>query len=360
MTTLQPITRRARGETGVATVEYIGMTIVGAALVVAIAATPVGPALGDTVRYALCTALGEGCVAPDSPVSPYDRATSGQYVALGDSFSSGEGAGSYSPDSDRDENSTADRLGKFVDDYLIPGDHTEAKPTDFCHRSDNAYGPIIAGQNDFAGGAIFDACSGAVTQDFVTANKDNDGEGPQFDAITKDTTLVTFSIGGNDMGFGDVLQDCVVDGATCEEKNEAEFQRKLVSLKPVLILRYADAKKRASDDARIIVVGYPHLFPDEPSNSYRNLLFAQDQVWMNGKGDQLNEMIAAAAREAGVEFIDPTDAFNGHGIGSDDPWFNDISLGGPGWAPTDPGSLHPNAAGQAALAELVQEQLERP
>ena len=59
-------------------------------------------------------------------------------------------------------------------------------------------------------------------------------------------------------------------------------------------------------------------------------------------------MIAAAATEAGVEFVDPTKAFNGHGIGSEDPWFNDISLGGPGCAPVNPGSFHPNAAGQAA------------
>lgn len=348
------------GDRGSGTLEYVGVAVVVAAVIVAILASGIAPALAGRATSAVCTVLRQSCVGPGLAATPYERAVSGRYVALGDSFSSGEGAGSYRPDSDRDENSTADRVGQFLDDYLIPGDHTDTKPVDFCHRSDNAYGPIIAGQNTFPGGSTFNACSGAVAVDLVADNQGNAGEGPQLEAITKDTTLVTFSIGGNDVGFADILQDCVMDGSTCEDKNEAQFQQRLVALEPVLVARYAEARSRAKEGARVIVVGYPHLFPDDPSNSYRNLLFADDQAWMNQKGTELNTMIASAAREAGVEFVDPTAAFAGHGIGSDDPWFNDITLGGPGWAPVDPGSFHPNAAGQKALADLVQHQLEHP
>lgn len=353
--------RAGAGDAGASSLEYLGAAVFALLLLLGVSATPLAPSLRDAVHSAICTATGgASCGFTATGPTPYERATSGQYVALGDSFSSGEGAGDYTVDSDHDPNSGWDRIGTWFDDHLIPGDHTSLEPTNFCHRSAGAYGPVVAGQNPFAGGSVFAACSGATTHDFEHANGTNAGEDPQLDAITDETTLVTFSIGGNDMHFADVLADCVWDGATCEEKNEATFQQNLRELRPKLVALYREALDRAADGARVIVVGYPRLFPDDPANSYRNLLFADDQRWMNEKADQLNAMLASAAQEAGVEFVDPTDAFRGHGIGSDEPWFNDITLGGPGWAPVDPGSFHPNAAGQAALAALVQQQLERP
>lgn len=337
------------------------MTVAVAVLVAGVAATPVGPALASRVSSAFCRVLdGLGCGADVDLRSPYTRATSGEYVALGDSFSSGEGAGDYAPDSDRDENSTGDRVAKWLDDHLVPGDHTTAHPTNFCHRSGSSYGATVAAGNPFAGGSQAHACSGATVDDFYEPDGANADEPPQLDAVTRDTTLVTFSIGGNDMHFADVLADCVWDGATCEDKNEADFQRNLRELRPRLVQLYRDTAARAAPGARVIVVGYPPLFPQHPSDSYRNLLFADDQVWMNEKAAQLDAVLRSAAAEAGVEFVDPTAAFAGHGLGGPDPWFNAISLGGPGWAPVDPGSFHPTAAGQAALARLVQQQLEHP
>jgi lysophospholipase L1-like esterase len=358
---LRQMLTRFRSQAGAGTLEYVGMITLAAVLVVTVAATPLASALGDKARWAVCLVVdGGGCVNPEVARSPYEQAVSGQYVAIGDSFSSGEGAGDYTADSDHDPNSGWDRIGSWFDDHLIPGEHGSLHPANFCHRSANAYGPIVASQNEFAGGSVFAACSGATTDDFENPNGSNDGEQPQLDVITDDTSLVTFSIGGNDMHFADVLADCVWDGATCEDKNEAAFANNLRDLRPRMVQMYREARERAADGARVIVVGYPRLFPDDPSNSYRNLVFAEDQRWMNAKADQLNAVLAAAAQEAGVEFVDPTGAFRGHGIGSDDPWFNDLSVGGPGWAPVNPGSFHPNAAGQAALAALVQAQLEHP
>ena len=118
--------------------------------------------------------------------------------------------------------------------------------------------------------------------------------------------------------------------------------------------------REKAPNARIIIVGYPQLFVDDPNNQYDDLLFAEDQRWMNQKAAELNAMLASAAQEAGAEFVDPTDAFRGHGIGSSDPWINDLNLGGPGMMAHDPSSFHPNAAGHAALAQLIQQQLEHP
>ncbi|GAB3680318.1 SGNH/GDSL hydrolase family protein [Angustibacter aerolatus] len=358
--------RLDRADRGVGTLEFTGIVTVVAAIIVLLTTSSTPQLLAGRVSQAVCTITGgEHCEAAGAggggqALTPYEQAVSGGYVALGDSFSSGEGAGDYAPDSDRDENSTWDHVGQFLDDHLIPGDHTTKKPENYCHRSGNAYGQIVAGSNDFAGGSSFAACSGAVTTDFRNPNGGNADERAQLDQITKDTSFITFSVGGNDVGFADVLRDCVWDGATCQGKHDAKFAQDLVDLKPKLVQLYRDALSRAAPGARLVVVGYPQLFPDDPSDSYRNLLYADSQVWMNAKGAELNAMLASAAREAGVEFVDPTEAFAGHGIGSDDPWFNDIELGGPGFSPVDPGSFHPNAAGQAALAALVQEQLRHP
>ena len=67
---------------------------------------------------------------------------------MGDSFSSGEGAGDYDEPTDRDDRDFAD----WMDSHLWwPGDR-EPQYHNGCHRSANAYGSIVAAENDFAGG----------------------------------------------------------------------------------------------------------------------------------------------------------------------------------------------------------------
>lgn len=97
-----------------------------------------------------------------------------------------------------------------------------------------------------------------------------------------------------------------------------------------------------------------HRYDDESDRPLRR------HTWVVPVADALNAMLREAAREAGVEFIDPTSAFIGHGVGSDAPWINDLDWGGPGLSLVDPGSFHPNAAGHEAMAALLQEQLENP
>ena len=139
--------------------------------------------------------------------------------------------------------------------------------------------------------------------------------------------------------------------ASCQKKHDQRIAQRLPELRRELVEEYRKIHQKAPN-ARIIIVGYPQLFVDDPSDQYDDLLFAQDQRWMNQKAAELNAMLASAAQEAGAEFVDPTDAFRGHGIGSSDPWINDLDIGGPGLMVYDPGSFHPNAAGHAALAHL--------
>jgi lysophospholipase L1-like esterase len=208
--------------------------------------------------------------------------------------------------------------------------------------------------------------SGSVISDLDNPNHKDTGEKPQTDALGDDVSLVTLTLGGNDLGFADVVQDCILNGesnvpflASCQEKHNQRIAQRLPELRRELLAAYQEIHQK-SPDARIVVVGYPQLFVDDPSDRVGDLLFAQDQRWMNQKAADLNAMLASAAKETGAEFVDPTDTFRGHGIGSSDPWINDLEFGGPGWMVHGPGSFHPNATGHAALAQLIQQQLEHP
>ena len=334
------------------------MIAVAALLVLALSVHTWGSELGEMIPHAICRvkeALGQaGGAGCGSSRTPYEQAVSGRYVAMGDSYSSGEGAWDYEPGTDFDDR---DDLWPFDDDEEA---HNR------CHRSADAYARILGSSNDFAGGSDFVACSGSVIADLDNPNHKETGEKPQTDALGDDVSLVTLTLGGNDLGFADVVQDCIINGesglpfpASCQDKHNQRIAQRLPELRRELLAAYQEIHRKAPN-ARIVVVGYPQLFPDNPSDNYGNLLFAQDQRWMNQKAAELNAMLASVANEAGAEFVDPTDAFRGHGIGSSDPWINDLDFGGPGMMIHDPSSFHPNATGHAALAQLIQQQVEHP
>jgi lysophospholipase L1-like esterase len=355
---------RLRRETGAATLEYVGMTLLVAGFVVGMLLTGMGARVADRLSASVCQILQvENCptfgtaASGDPSVAtktPLEHATQGTYVAMGDSYSSGEGAKQYIKGSNFDDRND---LWPFNDDQEA---HNR------CRRSENAYSQVITNRFDFTGGSTFVACSGATVSDLTDPNSSNTGEQPQLDALNKDTSLATISIGGNDLGFAEIVQACIVNGAgglpgvsKCQDKYEPQMSGRLADLKKKLSVQYQAMKDKAPN-ARIIIMGYPHLFVDNPGDSFGNLLFKEDQIWMNEKGTQLNAMLKATAEEAGVEFVDPSFAFKGHELGSKDPWINDLDFGGPGIMLVDPGSFHPNAQGQSVMAGLMGDQIEKP
>jgi hypothetical protein len=124
----------------------------------------------------------------------------GGYIAMGDSYSSGEGAIDSSGNAALDPN-------------------TDIKNTDECHRSAHAYAYQLKGALGISDSNFkFVACSGALTADFV-AKVGLSGqwtEGPQLAAIAPagktnpDIGLVTLSVGGNDAGFPQIMYHCVL------------------------------------------------------------------------------------------------------------------------------------------------------
>lgn len=229
-------------------------------------------------------AAGPASAAPKEPLS---------YVALGDSYASGFGA------------------------ELNPEDY------DPCGQSPSGLPGILDGKKQIALVAN-ETCAGAGIAQV----------GLQAAAAPLGTAdLITISVGGNDAGFAEIAGVC----ATRPAAECAQFITQSVSALPplgdALGALYASIEKTAPE-ATVIVTGYPHLFSPEFGTP---IIPLESQIAFNAGIDALNAVIRAQAEARGFVFVDVVPKFEGHGLGSPDPW---ITLGG--YPPDD---LHPTAEG---------------
>ncbi|MFE5793357.1 SGNH/GDSL hydrolase family protein [Streptomyces sp. NPDC056503] len=221
-----------------------------------------------------------------------------RYVALGDSYSSGVGAGSYLSDS---------------------GD---------CRRSTNAYPRLWAAANS-PSSFSFTACSGATTGSVRSG---------QLGPLNSTTTLVSVTAGGNDVGFADIMQTCVLNSeATCVAAVNAAVVKMNSTLPGGLSALYGDIRSRAPQ-ARVVVLGYPRFY--KLSGSCIAGLTETERAAINRGSDTLNGVLAKQAANAGFTFSSVVDEFTGHEICSGDSWLHSLSV--PVY-----NSYHPKAAGQS-------------
>lgn len=234
------------------------------------------------------------------------------YVALGDSFSAGTGAIAQLSDYDFSDN---------------------------CLRSKNAYPRLIAAA---AGWNLHhDACQGATTADVSK----------QLGNLSKETDVVTITIGGNDIGFIPVVVTCATPGTTKDcLKVVAASEAAIVFKLPSALKKVYAAIKKAAPNARVIAVGYPRLFNGTDCSGQTDYT-PIEQAAMNVATDLLNASIAVTAAKAGVEFANPRSTFKGHAWCDKKAWINPPDFFAD--PPVNAGSLHPNIAGQAGYAEVV-------
>jgi hypothetical protein len=317
------------------------------------------------------------------------------YVALGDSFSSGEG----NPP------------------FVLNGENTDTR-SDQCHRSPKSYPALLDTNPGILISSFADkACSGATRED-VWLGKD--GEPSQLSALTPQTNLVTISVGGNDADFSTVLGDCITGPATggsanCQKKMVKDqatgkwvtldsYETSLindlgvtsnvfcptpggyVTCSPSLHELYEDIAAKSAPGVKMIVLLYPHLFTTAPGKrgctirgaaglNFSGATYTISQAnitWLNKGVENLNHEITtevALARQAGVDIsaVDPTGDFGddaggaspgGHGVCTAQPWIHGLVLAPHGdvFDPksfVSPYSFHPNATGQATFAGEV-------
>jgi lysophospholipase L1-like esterase len=355
--TLPSRPRRARGQRGATTTEY-ALVLVGVAAAATLALALLTPSIVGLFDRIGCLA-GIGCDVDrptEKAVDPWDdpdplvRATWGGVAVLGDSYSSGEGAGDYGV--------AATTLG--------------------CHASASGYGVGLTKHLGLDRSRLtIRACTGARLS-AIAGGYDDHGQGPQLDGIDQSTSLITMSIGGNDVDWSHVLVDCITKAylpgsIDCHEGTglARDVEARIDSVGPRLAEVLEQVRARAPF-ARVAVMGYPRFFPDEPERIFEiehvPAFGTGSQRWANEQTDRLNQVIARTAVEAGVEYVDVGRAFAGHELTTDEPWFNgvDVDLDPLRWdglrpkVTVDASAFHPTASGQRALAGLVEAQVRQP
>lgn len=237
------------------------------------------------------TILGAPAVATAQP---------GGYVALGDSYSSGLGTGSYS-------------LGSA------------------CKRGTLAYPYLYSGT-----ATGFVACSGSDVDDVRATQL----------PATAGAQLVTMTVGGNDIGFSDVVTRCTAftSNATCTNAVNAAVAR-IPAMRADLVALLREIRANASN-ATIVLLGYPHLYATGSTCGFGQPNQAKRVAMFNG-GQLLNDALKGAVADtgdAGTRWVDVRAAFAGHDIcaSSSQRWINGLVLFNPAE------SYHPNRAGHSA------------
>ncbi|WP_171171644.1 SGNH/GDSL hydrolase family protein [Streptomyces sp. I05A-00742] len=245
----------------------------------------------SAVALALTLALGGTGAAQAAP----EAAPS--YVALGDSYSSGVGAGSYQSSS---------------------GD---------CKRSNKAYPALWSAAHRPASFA-FTACSGARTGDVLAK---------QLSPLTPTTGLVSISVGGNDAGFGDAMTTCVTGSDSTCLNRIAQASTFIRNELPAKLDGVYSAISTRSPKARVVVLGYPRFYR---LGGVCVGLSDTKRKAINNAADLLDTVIAKRAADHGFAFGDVNTTFAGHELCSGSAWLHSVTL------PVDE-SYHPTAGGQS-------------
>jgi lysophospholipase L1-like esterase len=222
------------------------------------------------------------------------------YVALGDSYSSGLGAGDY-----------------------LSGSGS-------CQRSGKAFPEQWAAAHT-PGSFVSVACSGATTTSVLSG---------QVSALRPTTTLVSITIGGNDAGFSQVMETCVLLPTSSCLRAVAAAENYVASQLPARLRSALRVIRSHAPTAKVVVLGYPELFDLSRSGSCIGLS-TRDRTALNQGADRLDAALRAAAQGSGDTFADVRGQFRGHEICDPGSWLYSVDLFAIG------SSYHPTAAGQA-------------
>lgn len=295
------------------------------------------------------------------------------YLALGDSYSSGE--------------------GETDDKYYLPGTNDRFEK---CHVSSRSYPFLVANIQGISSSYTRSvACSGATMGDVVGDDDVYKGQELRLgsnmlnlgkvDVVLAKTqarmsimpgrihqesfvnnykpNIVTIGIGGNDADLVGKLQICASRDTCSLASGIKEREQVAIEIKN-LFGKLVETYKQLQIDSpssRIYAIGYPKIIDENGScDLITGYLFDNvEKRFMNESIIYLNQVIAAAAKAAGIKYIDIQDSYGNHVLcGSESPSaMNGVRTGDDsqyGWLLSlGNESFHPNPLGHSYVASSI-------
>lgn len=285
-----------------------------------------------------------------------------EYLAIGDSFSSGEG------DVDYTKFASKGIYRKYTDDSgfkLIDGSNKRVGPEDKCHISENSYPYLLAysmkirQQTNKAWQTV--ACSGATIEDVSGARsnsylgqKDSSGK-PRLSWFEnakeqKEEALrefipgrqkqiefikmykpkaVTLTIGGNDIQFGDIVRACVrpigsggewskICSYAKNDEKKSNLAFAIIDMRPKFVKLYKELLAAGPKGMKLYVIGYP-LFAalGDIRNStcdWSTRLVREEREMAIEATKFLNQIMRSAAEEAGAIYVNTETSLNKYSL----------------------------------------------
>jgi lysophospholipase L1-like esterase len=211
-----------------------------------------------------------------------------------------------------------------------------------------------------AGRYVDVACTDAATADMTRPQQTVAGTNPpQFDALGPRDSLVTITIGGNDIGFKSILATCMAlsvtspSGHPCERHFTAAGTDRLAARVAAIAPKVAAVLRgihRRAPRARVLLVGYPDILPDTGTGCFPDVPLAHGDVpYLRATEVALNRALARAAAASHATFVDTYRTTIGHDV-CQRPGIRWVE----GLIPDSPAfPFHPNGRGQQAMARQV-------
>ncbi|MEJ7634794.1 SGNH/GDSL hydrolase family protein [Aeromicrobium sp.] len=245
-----------------------------------------------------------------------------RYVAMGDSYSAASG--------------------------VLPLDLTAFAG---CLRSTRNYPHVIAAQLK---ATLTDAtCGAADTTHYFSSQYP--GVPPQLDKVKANTQLVTMTIGGNDSGvfINSILQcgaaglSTLGQGSPCKDKYGSSFETTIKQTTYPSLVRALKAVRAKAPNAKVAILSYPWILPASGGCYPQMPVATGDVPYLRQLQATLNDAVRRAAAATGTTYVDLNTVSNGHDacqpIGV--RWVEPVLAG------TNPVIVHPNALGEAKMAE---------
>lgn len=314
-----------------------------------------------------------GAIYVMSPAASIDHLI--DYLGMGDSYTSGEGA--------------------F--DYLSGTD----MPDNMCHLSIRSYPILLTNELFSSHGGHSVACSGAVINDVASTSDSYRGqnknildfkhlkvESPtQLNAIMTNFSpgfiaqqrfvsryqpaIITVSVGGDDIGFGKILEQCVGLHVSIHRSDNdcfSTYEDRLEILQLIdrtlkkWVSLFSQLRAQARGSA-IYTIGYPQIALDSGNCALNVHLSRSELEFGTELINYLNKTIYEASRQAQVNYIDISKALYGHRMCETDS--QNVAVNGL-TAGKDAGifgievlgkeSYHPNALGQQLIKQSILKQ----